>query len=138
MAENTFDLLKNYFLLEPDGAATVLPGGMDFWSQLMSGDASDPGIRKLMHSENGRLLTVLTMNADWRNWEMHPAGDELLFMLEGSATFILDLPEGVKEVALNAGRLLVIPRGVWHTAKLSEPARLLGITAGHGTQIKPA
>src|SRR5215831_3488835 len=123
MAEDTFDLLKNYFLLEPDGAAISLPGGWDFWSQLMSGDASDPGIRRLMGSEHGRLLTVLTMNADWTNWEMHPVGDELLFMLEGSATFRLDLPDGVKEVALNAGRLLVIPRGVWHTAKLSGPAR---------------
>ena len=138
MAEDTFDLLRNYFLLEPDGAAIVLPGGMDFWSQLMSGDASDPGIRRLMGSEHGRLLTVLNMNADWTNWEMHPVGDELLFMVEGSATFLLDLLDGVKEVALDAGRLLVIPRGVWHTAKMSAPVRLLAITTGHGTQHKPA
>ena len=138
MAEDTFDLLRNYFLLEPDGAAIVLPGGRDFWSQLMSGDPSDPGIRRLMGSEHGRLLTVLTMNADWTNWEMHPVGDELLFMLEGSATFLLDLLDGVREVALNAGRLLVIPQGVWHTAKMSGPARLLAITMGHGTQHKPA
>ena len=137
MAEDTFDLLRNYFLLEPDGAAIVLPGGMDFWSQLMSGDASDPGIRRLMGSEHGRLLTVLTMSADWTNWEMHPAGDELLFMLEGSATFLLDLPDGVKEIGLNAGRLLVIPKGVWHTARMIGPARLLAITTGHGTQHKP-
>jgi mannose-6-phosphate isomerase-like protein (cupin superfamily) len=137
MAEHTFDLLKNYFLLEPDGAAIVLPGGMDFWSQLMSGGASDPGIRRLIESEHGRLLTVLTMNADWTNWEMHPVGEELLFMLEGNATFLLDLPDGVKEVALTAGRLLVIPRGVWHTAKVSGPVRLLTITAGKGTQHKP-
>jgi len=138
MAEDTFDLLRNYFLLEPDGTAIVLPGGMDFWSQLMSGVATDPGIRRLMGSEHGRLLTVLTMSADWTNWEMHPVGDELLFMLEGSATFVLDHPDGVREVGLNAGRLLVIPRGVWHTAKMSGPARLLAITPGHGTQHKPA
>jgi len=49
----------------------------------------------------------------------------------------LDFRDGVREVALNAGRLLVIPRGVWHTAKMSGPARLLAITAGHGTQHKP-
>jgi mannose-6-phosphate isomerase-like protein (cupin superfamily) len=107
MAEDTFDLLKNYFLLEPDGAAIPLPAGGEFWSQLMS-------------------------------WEVHPVGDELLFMLEGSATFVLDLHDGVREVALNAGRLLVIPRGVWHTAKIRGPARLLTITAGRGTQHKPA
>jgi len=138
MADDTFDLLRNYFLLEPDGAAIALPGGRDFWSQLMSGQPNDPGIRKLMGSEYGRLLTVLTMNANWTNWEMHPVGDELLFMLEGNATFLLNLPDGVRDVTLDAGRLLVIPRGVWHTAKVSAPARLLSITAGHGTQHKPA
>lgn len=138
MADETIDLSQNYLLLEPDGAAVLLPGGGDFWSQLMSGDATDPGIRRLMGSEYGRLLSLLPMNTDWTNWEMHPAGDEILFMLDGKATFLLDLPDGLREVALSAGRLLVIPKGVWHTAKVSEPARLLAITAGRGTQHRPA
>ena len=137
MADDTIDLAKNYLLLEPDGAAVLLPGGGDFWSQLMSGEVTDPGIRRLMASENGRLLSALSMSADWTHWEMHPAGDEILFMLEGKATFVLDLPDGLREVALNSGRLLVIPQGVWHTAKVSEPARLLAITAGSGTQHRP-
>jgi mannose-6-phosphate isomerase-like protein (cupin superfamily) len=138
MANDTIDLSKNYMLLEPDGAAILLPGGREFWSQLMSGNPTDPGIRQLMDSENGRLLTALSMNTDWNNWEMHPAGDEILFMLEGKATFVLELPGGLREVALTAGRVLVIPKGVWHTAKVREPARLLGITAGHSTQHRPA
>ena len=138
MADDTIDLLQNYLLLDTDGTAVLLPGGGEFWSQLMSGKATDPGIRRLMASANGRLLSALPMRADWTNWEMHPAGDELLFMLEGKATFILELPESMKEVALSAGRLLVIPKGVWHTAKVSEPARLLAITAGLGTQHRPA
>jgi mannose-6-phosphate isomerase-like protein (cupin superfamily) len=138
MADDTTDLLKNYLLLEPDGTAVLLPGGGDFWSQLMSGAATDPGIRQLMGSEKGRLLSALPMAADWINWEMHPAGDEILFMLEGKATFVLDLSGGSREIVLSAGRLLVIPKGVWHTAKVSEPARLLAITAGLGTQHRPA
>ena len=104
----------------------------------MSGNAQHPGIRQLMASDKGRLLSVLPMEGDWRNWEMHPAGDEILFMLEGKATFVLDLGDGLKEIALSAGRLLVIPKAVWHTAKVSEPARLLAITAGLGTQHRPA
>jgi len=104
----------------------------------MSGAATDPGIRRLMGSEKGRLLSALSIGADWTNWEMHPAGDEILFMLEGGATFILELSDGLKEVALGVGRLLVIPKGVWHTAKVSQPARLLAITAGLGTQHRPA
>ena len=138
MADDTIDLLKNYLLLDSDGTAALLPGGGEFWSQLMSGNATDPGIRRLMASANGRLLSVLPMNADWTNWEMHPAGDEILFMLDGNAKFVLELADGIKEVALNAGRLLVVPKGVWHTAKVSEPARLLAITSGLGTQHRPA
>jgi mannose-6-phosphate isomerase-like protein (cupin superfamily) len=137
MTDNTIDLMKKYLLLEPDGATVLLPGGGDFWSQLMSGNATDPGIRRLIGSEHGRLLSVLSMNADWTNWEMHPMGDELLFMLEGTATFLLELPDAVTEVVLNAGRLLVIPKGVWHTAKVGELARLLAITTGKGTEHRP-
>jgi mannose-6-phosphate isomerase-like protein (cupin superfamily) len=138
MAEDTIDLWKNYLLLDPDGTAVFLPGGADFWSQLMSGSASDAGIRQLMGSEKGRLLAALPLSADWKHWEMHPAGDEILYMLDGTATFVLELSEGPKEVILSAGRLLVVPKGVWHTAKVSAPARMLAITAGLGTQHRPA
>jgi mannose-6-phosphate isomerase-like protein (cupin superfamily) len=138
MAANTIDLAKNYLMLDPDGTAVLLPGGGEFWNQLMSGNATDPGIRRLLGSEKGRLLATLSMGADWTNWEMHPAGDEILFMLEGNATFVLDLPDGLSEIALGAGRLLVVPKGVWHTAKVRQPARLLAITAGLGTQHRPA
>jgi mannose-6-phosphate isomerase-like protein (cupin superfamily) len=137
MADSTIDLLKNYLLLEPEGAAVLLPGGGEFWSQLMSGEATDPGILRLMGSAHGRLLSALLMHADWTNWEMHPAGDEILFMLEGKATFLLEFPDGLREVPLTAGRVLVIPKGVWHTAKVSEPTRLLAITVGQGTQHRP-
>lgn len=138
MADDTLDLVQNYVLLEPNGSAITLPGAGEFWRQMMSGHATDPGIRQLMASENGRLLSVLSLAADWPNWEMHPAGDEILFMLEGKATFLLDLPQGVKEVDLGAGRSFVMPKGVWHTAKVSEPGRMLVITAGAGTQHRAA
>lgn len=138
MADETIDLLKNYLFLDLDGTATPLPGGREFWSQLMSGGATDSGIRRLLASEKGRLLSALSMAADWTNWEMHPAGDEILFMLEGKATFVLELSDGLREVVLGAGRLLVVAKGVWHTATVSEPSRLLAITAGSGTQHRAA
>jgi mannose-6-phosphate isomerase-like protein (cupin superfamily) len=105
---------------------------------LMSGQTTDSGIRRLMSSEKGRALAALSMSADWTNWEMHPTDDELLFMLEGTATFVLELSNELREIDLSAGRLLVTPQGVWHTAQMREPARLLAITAGSGTQHRPA
>ena len=51
--------------------------------------------------------------------------------------FFLDLADSLREITLGAGRLLVIPKGVWHTAKVGEPARLLAITAGLGTEHRP-
>ena len=137
MADDTIDLMQNYLLLDSDGSSALLPGGGEFWSQLMSGKPTDPGVRRLMGSAKGRLLTVLPLRATWTNWEMHPAGDEILFMLEGQATFILELADGVKEMTLSTGRLLVIPQGAWHTADVSGPGRMLAITAGLGTQHRP-
>ena len=138
MTSDTIDLLQNYLLLDSDGTTALLPGGGEFWSQLMSGNASDPGIRRLLGSETARLLATVPLRADWTTWEMHPAGDELLFMLQGNATFVLELSDGLKEVVLSAGRLLVVPKGAWHTAKVSEPGHMLAITAGSGTQQRPA
>ncbi|HEV2701251.1 MAG TPA: cupin domain-containing protein [Steroidobacteraceae bacterium] len=137
MADDTLDLLKNYLFLDPDGTTALLPGGGEFWSQLMSGKPSDPGIRRLMGSRTGRLLATLPLRATWTNWEMHPAGDEILYLLEGKATFTLDLAGGTQEVELSPGRLLVIPQGVWHTASVSEPGSMLAITAGAGTEHRP-
>ncbi|HTV79859.1 MAG TPA: cupin domain-containing protein [Steroidobacteraceae bacterium] len=137
MRDEIIDLAQNYLLLDTDGTAVLLPGGGEFWSQLMSGSPTDAGIRRLASSEKGRLLTLLSASADWKNWEMHPAGDEILFMLEGEATFHLELSDGLSEVILSAGRVLVVPKGVWHTAKMDRPIRLLAITAGFGTQHRP-
>jgi mannose-6-phosphate isomerase-like protein (cupin superfamily) len=138
MADDTIDLFKNYLLLESDGDAITLPGGGDFWSQLMSGNPVDAGIRRLMGSEHGRLFSALDMGSDWTNWEMHPAGDEVLVMVQGAVTFRFEEAAGTREIELTAGRVLIVPRGVWHTAKVHTPTRLLAITAGQGTQHRPA
>ncbi len=134
----TIDPFHNYLLLEADGQAARLPGGEAFWEQLMSGETTDPLIRQLQQSRQGRLVSAFRMDADWTNWEMHPQGDELLVMLRGRATFLLELPDGLRETELHEDRMLVVPRGVWHTARISSPIQLLAITPGYGTQHKPA
>jgi hypothetical protein len=46
----------------------------------MSGDRKYPG----------RLVTVFEMAEDWTTWEMHPEGEELLVLLSGAMTLVLD------------------------------------------------
>lgn len=47
-------------------------------------------------------------------WEMHPDTDELLFALEGSVTIELFRQASNERVPLDAGSLVVVPRGRWH------------------------
>ncbi|HEX7080406.1 MAG TPA: cupin domain-containing protein [Gammaproteobacteria bacterium] len=131
------DPMQNYLLLETDGTAVTLPGGETFWKQLMSGRPTDPGVQRLMNAVHGRLLSLLSMDTTWTSWEMHPAGDEILFLVSGELTLVLDEDGNERCVELTAGKLAIVPKGVWHTARLSKPCVLLALTDGLGTQHRP-
>lgn len=47
-------------------------------------------------------------------WERHPNGDELVQIIDGSATLLLMMEDGPKSYAVTAGTLVVIPQGTWH------------------------
>jgi len=63
--------------------------------------------------------------------EMHPDGDELLYLVEGAADVILDEAGGERRVPLQSGQAFVVPRGVWHRVDVKSPCRLLHFTPGH-------
>ncbi|MEN3272290.1 MAG: hypothetical protein V7636_1051 [Actinomycetota bacterium] len=69
--------------------------------------------------------------------EMHPDGDELLYLVSGKVTVRLELPDGEKTVELSGGDGLVIPQGVWHLVKLVEPGQLIHITPGPSGDCRP-
>ena len=65
--------------------------------------------------------------------EVHPDGDELLYLVSGAVTVLLELPDGDRTVDLGAGQALVVPQGIWHRVHLREPGTLVHITPGpHG------
>ena len=81
------------------------------------------------------LVAIHSFEGDWPTWEIHPAGDELVCLLSGSAGMVLALPEGDEHVRLHEpGSFVVVPKGTWHTARISEPTRMLFITPGEGTE----
>lgn len=69
--------------------------------------------------------------------EMHPDGDELLFLISGRVTVVLEDQEPPRRVDLTAGQALIVPRGVWHRVLLAEPSQILHVTPGPGGEHRP-
>jgi mannose-6-phosphate isomerase-like protein (cupin superfamily) len=90
---------------------------------------------------DGRMLATFPIlsaaDAHSHEWEMHPAADEVLFMLTGELG--IDYSDGTRTgtVSLEAGTGLVIPRAMWHRLVLREPGLLLALTTPHGTESSP-
>ena len=68
---------------------------------------------------------------------MHPAGDELVYLLSGSMDLVLFEDGGERLVPLRGRVACVVPRGVWHTARVHEPSEVLHVTRGAGTEHEP-
>jgi len=47
-------------------------------------------------------------------WERHPNGDELVQIVEGSATLHVMTDDGPTSHAVNAGMMVIVPQGTWH------------------------
>ena len=58
--------------------------------------------------------------------------------VSGRMTLVLEEGSGERLVEMTAGQTFVVPKGVWHTGKVPEPSTLIGITAGKGTEHRPA
>ena len=124
--QDTIDLARTYLSLDGHGKVAVHPVDASFWQTINSN-------RALL----GSLVGIYASGADWPHWEMHPAGEEILVLLEGALTLVLDSDGKETQVPLLPGEAVVVPRGTWHRALVAVPSKLLGITYGEGTQHRP-
>jgi len=69
--------------------------------------------------------------------EMHPDGDELLYLISGRLTVVLEDQEPPRQVEMTPGQALIVPRGVWHRVLLGEPSQLVHVTPGPGGEHRP-
>jgi len=74
--------------------------------------------------------------------EVHPDGDEFLYVVSGTMELILDDGDeravGVEtKVLLRAGEAYVVPRGVWHRLEPVEPSYLVHVTPGPNGGYRP-
>lgn len=70
--------------------------------------------REFVPFNGGHFAVFRASGAGAGPWEMHPDTDELLFALEGSVIIELFADDGNERVPLEAGALVVVPRGRWH------------------------
>lgn len=118
------DPTATYIHLTESGDAEQVPVDAEFWATIASRTDLD----------DGYLATSYDTDADFPHWEMHPAGDEIIFAASGAYTLII---ENQPDTLLPAGHAGIVPRGAWHRLTVQRPGRTIFITPGKDTQHKP-
>ncbi|MEZ5570179.1 MAG: cupin domain-containing protein [Halioglobus sp.] len=122
-ATNT--IFTDFVVLSPDNAATVETADADLYARIeqrYSGFAAH------------QLVAAHEFDSDWDTWEVHPHGDEVVLLLSGEIEMVLKEAAGERSLHLaEPGAYVIVPRGVWHTARTHVKTRLLFITPGEGT-----
>jgi mannose-6-phosphate isomerase-like protein (cupin superfamily) len=125
--------------LHLDGAGGALPVALTptFWQELTSGEYRSPGVARIAR-EDGWLVGRFPVRDGMSHWEMHPRGDEILYMLDGAIDVVLEQPDGTtRTLPLEAGAACLVPRATWHRLLPRAPGHLLALTYGKGTQHRP-
>ena len=79
---------------------------------------------------------TITKFAGKGHWESHLTGDELIHILDGTATLEIMGEDGPQSFALRAGMIAVIPQGAWHRLHSSEGATQMTATPFPGEHIE--
>jgi mannose-6-phosphate isomerase-like protein (cupin superfamily) len=122
------DLSSTFVVLQPDHSTALIEVTPTVFEEL---DRRFDGFR-------GRvLISSFRFDSDWVSWEMHPVGDEVVCLLSGEVTLVLERL-GVEEAVhlREPGAYVVIPKGIWHTARTSVATKMLFVTPGEGTKNK--
>lgn len=119
---------SEFVVLSPGKKATIEPANASLYQRI---DKTYNGFK------GHELISCYEFESDWSNWEIHPNGDEVVVLLSGEVTFILKETQGEKSITLNEqGQFLIVPQGVWHSAKTNVKSKVLFITPGEGTVHK--
>ena len=126
MVPKAFNLASHFVVLRPDHAATLVAVTPTLFEDL---DRTFGGFKDHL------LVSAFAFDTDWPTWERHPAGDELVLLLSGEATLVLETEHGEEAVTLREpGTYVMVPQGTWHTARTSTLTRMVFITPGEGTE----
>lgn len=126
MAVTTSNLIDTFAVLKPNLQIQSVQVSASLYSDL---DAEFSGFKGHV------LIASHEFSEDWPTWERHPAGDEIVMILSGKATLVMRTESGDESVVLEEPcSYVVIPHNTWHTARVSQPTRMLFVTPGEGTE----
>ncbi|MEM1260960.1 MAG: cupin [Pseudomonadota bacterium] len=120
------ELVDTFAVLTPTGSAYEEP-------------VTDDLYRRLDKTYNGfagcALLSCHRFDRDWGVWELHPAGDEIVLLLDGAVTLVLREDGAEREVHLAKPlAYTIVPRDTWHTARTNVATEMVFLTPGEGTR----
>jgi len=61
-------------------------------------------------------------------WERHPAGDEIVMVLDGRTTIFFMTDEGELAASLGANELVIVPQATWHRFETPDSVTVLSVT----------
>ena len=109
----------------PDMRVTLMDVSDNFFQAL---DEAFDGFR------NHLLVSRFNFDEAWPTWEIHPEGDELVFLLNGDTDMVLATDDGEEVTRVKTpGEYILVPKNTWHTARPHRPTSMLFLTPGEGT-----
>jgi mannose-6-phosphate isomerase-like protein (cupin superfamily) len=122
-----YDLVQASLFLDGLGGVVAVPAGPNFYASIK--DRPDLG---------DTMVSLGTGQGQSTRWEMHPSGEEILVILEGTPQVLFEHPDGRLEALAPApGEAVIVPRGAWHRTVGPPGWKILYITYGAGTVHKP-
>ncbi len=88
----------------------------------------------------GVTIGVATMKeSSPHGGEMHPDGDEVLYLISGRVRVTLERApaEKVDELVMQPGDGLIVPKGVCHRVDVLEPCQIVYVTPGPRGEYRP-
>ncbi len=129
--DKPLDLRDFALVLDKQQHIHALPSGPELYPQLDS---------QFNQFHGCVLLSEYTFNENWASYEIHPAGDEVLYLISGRCELLLEQSGQVQRIPFDTpGQVQVIPKGCWHSADIvpGETCRILFVTPGEGSQQRP-
>jgi len=129
-AEPGQDILRTYLHVQDGPTIAPVEAPDTFWPELAAG--------AFPQLDQGRLMSAFAFTGAWETWERHPAGEELVMLLAGAVTLMLEMHDGVRTVRLvTPGAYVLVPPNTWHTASAEGESTLLFLTPGAATEHRP-